>query len=93
MKRLLKDPEELCCPLSYELMEDPVVAADGFTYERSWVEEAFKRAPGKSPMTGQPIETTVPQKARTKCNEMYNYCIYDYLSCLRTENHIISCQA
>ena len=38
-------------------MEDPVVAADGFTYERSWVEEAYNRAPGLSPMTGQPIAT------------------------------------
>ena len=60
VKRLLKDPVELCCPLSHELMEDPVVAADGFTYERCWVEEAYKRAPGKSPMTGQPIATTAP---------------------------------
>ena len=60
MSRLLKDPEELCCPLSHELMTDPVVAFDGFTYERRWVVEAFKRAPGKSPMTGHPIASSEP---------------------------------
>ena len=60
MQRLLKDPTELCCPLSYELMEHPVVAADGITYEHSWVEEQLQRVPGKSPMTGVPISTSAP---------------------------------
>ena len=41
-------------------MQDPVVAADSFTYERSWVEECFKRQPNKSPMTGKDITNTVP---------------------------------
>lgn len=30
VKRLMTDPPELCCPVSKELMEDPVVAGDGF---------------------------------------------------------------
>ena len=46
-------------------MERPVVAADGFTYERYMVEEYFRRSPGKSPLTGQPIETMAPWKARS----------------------------
>lgn len=33
---LLKDRRELLCPISLELMEDPVIAADGYTYER-WI--------------------------------------------------------
>ena len=34
----MTDPPELCCPISHALMEDPVVAGDGFTYERSCIE-------------------------------------------------------
>ena len=62
VKRLMKDPPELCCPLSHQLMDDPVVAADGMTYDRAWVEECFKRQPGKSPMTGEPVKTMVPRQ-------------------------------
>ena len=63
VQRLLKDPNELCCPLSHDLMEHPVVAADGITYEHSWVEEQLKRVPGKSPMTGSAIQNTAPWPA------------------------------
>ena len=30
----LGPPRDLCCPMSLELFTDPVVAADGETYER-----------------------------------------------------------
>ena len=40
-----------------------MVAADGITYEHSWVEEQLKRAPGKSPMTGSAIQNTAPWQA------------------------------
>eukprot|EP00434_Breviolum_minutum_P004142 symbB.v1.2.003652.t1/scaffold175.1/size369221/8 len=36
----MTDPKELCCPISHELMKDPVVAGDGHTYERSCIEGA-----------------------------------------------------
>eukprot|EP00438_Fugacium_kawagutii_P021387 Skav232434 [mRNA] locus=scaffold189:204525:208032:- [translate_table: standard] len=35
LQKLLRDPVELCCPISLQLMEDPVIAADGHTYERA----------------------------------------------------------
>lgn len=41
-----------------EVMRDPVIAADGFTYERSAIEAWFKKS-GTSPMTNQPL----PNKA------------------------------
>ena len=31
-------PPDLCCPLSLELFSDPVVAGDGETYEREYIE-------------------------------------------------------
>ena len=38
-----------------EMMEDPVIAADGFSYERSAVEGWLARGSGSSPMTGGPL--------------------------------------
>ena len=31
-------PPEFCCPISYDLMREPVVAADGITYEKERIE-------------------------------------------------------
>eukprot|EP00270_Netrium_digitus_P008888 TRINITY_DN2687_c0_g1_i2.p1 TRINITY_DN2687_c0_g1~~TRINITY_DN2687_c0_g1_i2.p1 ORF type:complete len:819 (-),score=207.79 TRINITY_DN2687_c0_g1_i2:115-2490(-) len=45
------------CPLSKERMKDPVVAADGFTYERKHIEEWFSSS-SLSPMTGEKLENT-----------------------------------
>mmetsp|Transcript_8565 Transcript_8565/g.24584 ORF Transcript_8565/g.24584 Transcript_8565/m.24584 type:complete len:1037 (-) Transcript_8565:470-3580(-) len=49
-------PNVFLCPITRELMKDPVVAADGFTYEREaiqqWIDNATATAmPLKSPMT------------------------------------------
>jgi hypothetical protein len=35
----INHPDEFLCPITYELMEDPVVCADGHTYERAAVTE------------------------------------------------------
>jgi len=41
-------PEELVCPISLHLMtNDPVVAADGITYERASIEDWFKKSKAK----------------------------------------------
>ena len=39
-----------------ELMEDPVMAADGFSYERSAILNWLALGSGSSPMTGAPLE-------------------------------------
>ena len=55
--------DEYNCPLTLDLMEDPVVASDGYTYERTAIEKviqvakAEKRLP-KSPKTNLPLEHT-----------------------------------
>jgi len=44
----LEHPEELVCPISLHLMtNDPVVAADGITYERASIEDWFKKSKAK----------------------------------------------
>lgn len=49
-------PEEFYCPISSELMSDPVIAVDGHTYERKFIEEWFKNH-NRSPMTNLPLQT------------------------------------
>ena len=44
----------LTCPISLEVMKDPVLARDGFTYERYQIEEWIRRN-GVSPMTSMPL--------------------------------------
>ena len=49
-------PPELQCPLSFEIMTDPVMNAAGQTYERAAIEEWFERQKDgdvTSPMTNQ----------------------------------------
>ena len=48
-------PDEYLCPITCEVMEDPVIAEDGQTYERdaiaTWVANA-----GTSPMTREHMD-------------------------------------
>lgn len=53
---LVTDPAEFCCPISRQLMWDPVVAQDGYTYERCNIERWLGTKP-QSPMTGSPLPT------------------------------------
>jgi len=47
------------CPITQEVMKDPVIAQDGFTYERREIEKWYRETPpGRnpiSPMTGAAI--------------------------------------
>jgi hypothetical protein len=47
-------PAEFLCPLTRALMRDPVVAADGFTYERAAI-AAWLAQHGASPLTRRPL--------------------------------------
>ena len=52
-------PENLCCPISMEIMEQPVLAADGFTYDRHAIEAWLARGKTTSPTTGAPLAHTM----------------------------------
>ena len=63
-------PDGFICPITTELMTDPVVAADGHTYERSSIETWFQQcgdAP-KSPLTNVvlPSAMLIPNHALRK---------------------------
>ena len=64
--------EQLQCPLSFEIMTDPVMNAAGQTYERSAIEAWFSRGKRTDPMTGIVLEHThlVPNVfARSMCRK------------------------
>jgi hypothetical protein len=49
-------PDEYYCPITKELMVDPVIAMDGMTYEKDSIREWFQRQPGhkkRSPMSNE----------------------------------------
>ncbi|XP_055918996.1 uncharacterized WD repeat-containing protein alr3466-like [Eupeodes corollae] len=48
-------PLELICPITHEIMTYPVVAEDGFTYEKSAILEWFDRGRNTSPMTNEEL--------------------------------------
>ena len=44
-------PKVLICPLTMDLMVDPVMDANGHTFERAAINEALARRPGTDPLT------------------------------------------
>ena len=51
-------PHEYLCPISHEIMEDPVLCSDGHTYETANIEE-WLRNHNTSPLTNLALETNV----------------------------------
>lgn len=50
-------PEEFLCPISQEIMKDPVIAADGHTYDRKNITKWLSNKTGrcKSPLNGNEL--------------------------------------
>lgn len=51
-------PDDFLCPITYVIMDDPVIAMDGYTYERLAIETWF-RANQTSPMTNVVLDDTI----------------------------------
>ena len=73
MRPKLRPPEDLFCPLSHELMLDPVLAADGHAYERRHIEDWFSRHL-TSPLTGERLNnpSLLPCHALRKMAQVYS---------------------
>ena len=57
-------PDEFVCPLTLELMTDPVVASDGHSYERAAIAGVLASANKKSPLTREVLRPDlVPNRA------------------------------
>ena len=63
-KHMPERPDDHSCPITYEVMTDPVTAADGMTYERAAIEQCL-RGSNRSPSTGAelPHKILVPNQA------------------------------
>ena len=60
---LLPVPDSFVCPISYEIMRDPVVTADGLSYERAAIEHWFSTGHRTSPRTNEPLPHQLPGDA------------------------------
>ncbi|XP_061364478.1 U-box domain-containing protein 32 [Gastrolobium bilobum] len=57
-KKLQRAPSHFVCPIFQEVMEDPYIAADGFTYEAEAIRGWLKSGHDTSPMTNLKLEHT-----------------------------------
>lgn len=57
-KNDLDVPEDFICPITHDLMTDPVMLEDGFSYERSAILEWFAKEKYTSPMTNVVLSST-----------------------------------
>jgi hypothetical protein len=62
----------LICPITKNLMTNPVQASDGHTYERSAIEEWFKTLQ-VSPVTKEPLKSLVVIPSHTLKTMLDNY--------------------
>ena len=51
-------PDDFVCPITTELMSDPVMAADGHAYERTAIER-WLATKSTSPLTGGELEHSI----------------------------------
>ncbi|XP_015214207.2 WD repeat, SAM and U-box domain-containing protein 1 isoform X2 [Lepisosteus oculatus] len=58
-------PDEFLCPITREVMRDPVIASDGYSYEREAIESWISTKKRSSPMTNLPLKSTVMTPNRT----------------------------
>jgi len=52
-------PDEFKCPITCDVMVDPVVASDGHSYERSAIEHIIRRGNKRSPLTRELLGVAV----------------------------------
>lgn len=69
----LSMPSELMCPITQEFMREPVVAADGYSYEKDAIRKWLKNGNKNSPMTNEPLKNLelVENKALTLLIKKY----------------------
>lgn len=86
MKRKFEEfGDRLCCPITKELMEDPVTASDGYTYERKAIEEHLKSSQ-LSPLTRSQLTETLT------LNQTIKGLISDYKEICQTDSSSTSSQ-
>jgi Mg-chelatase subunit ChlD len=57
MNTQINIPDEFYCPITFEIMKDPVIGPDGHTYEKSAI-QTWLQTNNTSPITRKPLHTT-----------------------------------
>ena len=70
---IVDPPDSFYCPITREIMIDPVMTLDGQTYERTAIEKWFRNGKSTSPSTGAtlPSLNLIPNIALRKAIEEY----------------------
>lgn len=66
-------PEDFICPITHEVMSDPVMCEDGFSYERSAILEWFAKDKNTSPMTNSVLTSLEVYDNDKKKEEIQRY--------------------
>ena len=65
--------QDLRCPITLEVMVDPVACSDGFSYERGAIVEVIYRGNGLSPLTRERLACEVyPNFRLRRCIEAWH---------------------
>jgi|TARA_B110000114_G_scaffold43960_1_gene46560 hypothetical protein len=59
LKKKKDIPYELICPISLEIMKDPVICSDGHTYDRKSITTLFKNKTYISPTTREELDSNI----------------------------------
>jgi hypothetical protein len=66
-------PDEFLCPITHELMTDPVITVDGQSYERTAIQEWFQRGSITSPATGAILTSNILVPNHALRNAIYKF--------------------
>ncbi|XP_075678127.1 WD repeat, SAM and U-box domain-containing protein 1-like [Dermatophagoides pteronyssinus] len=58
-KERIQKPSEFCCPIIKEIMNDPVVASDGHSYERTAIQKWISDGNVTSPLTNEVLDSQI----------------------------------
>ncbi|XWS48152.1 hypothetical protein CRYUN_Cryun13aG0048400 [Craigia yunnanensis] len=78
------NPEDFRCPISLELMIDPVTVSTGQTYDRSSIQKWFKAGNTICPKTGEKLTNTELVPNTNLCKLIHQFCADNGVSLAKT---------
>lgn len=66
-------PHDFLCPITHEIMREPVICSDGYTYEKSAISEWFMSGKYTSPMTNELLTKTDYNLNTELRNKIYEF--------------------
>lgn len=70
-------PHEFLCPITHEIMREPVMCSDGFTYEKKAIVEWFVSGKYTSPMTNEKLSNTDYKSNHELRNKIHQFLYED----------------